>query len=407
MLSENAITGYCFIKLSEYRFDAWSHSYNCTGRSYSNVPADFLVFRGYTGHEHLDVFNLINMNGCVYDPYLGMFLSPDNYVQMPDATQGFNRYAYCFNNPLIMTDPSGDFIFSLYLGPVGAIIDAACWGAVINGGIYAVSTAITGQKWDWEQFGKSVAVGAISGAAGAGAGMLTQGLQVYGAIPGALIEGGIQGVAGGLAGGFGNVIMEDDWRAFGSGFAQGFITGFILGGISGGIEGYINAQNIGANPYTGKLYINQNTYSTPQKAGIPLQANPDEGCYASALEYADNGRGNHNAAYYRRLAGGAAGADAEQVARTAGIRINAAGRINNVVGYEQLGQQLRGGKEVLGAMGRDGVNHWVNITEIVTADKLRIVGGGYRRGVQSTSIWDPIVGHTSGPTSFFKILSLF
>jgi len=85
-------------------------------------------------------------------------------------------------------------------------------------------------------------VGGLSGAAGAGAGMLTQGLQVYGAIPGALIEGGIQGVAGGLAGGFGNVIMEDDWDAFGSGFEQGFVTGFILGGISGGIKGCLLAD---------------------------------------------------------------------------------------------------------------------------------------------------------------------
>jgi hypothetical protein len=134
---------------------------------------------------------------------------------------------YCLNNPLIYTDPSGEFIFTAFLGPVGAIIDAACWGAVINGGIYAASTAVTGQQWDWGQFGKSLAVGAISGAASGGAGLLTQGLQVYGAIPGAFIEGGIQGAAGGLAGGFGNVIMEDDWGAFGSGFAQGFATGLL------------------------------------------------------------------------------------------------------------------------------------------------------------------------------------
>jgi len=41
---------------------------------------------------------------------------------------------------------------------------------VINGGIYATATAITGQQWDWGQFGKSLAIGAISGAAGSGLG---------------------------------------------------------------------------------------------------------------------------------------------------------------------------------------------------------------------------------------------
>ncbi|GAB6013453.1 RHS repeat-associated core domain-containing protein [Viscerimonas tarda] len=37
----------------------------------------FKFYRGYTGHEHLPEFSLINMNGRVYDPVLGRFLSPD------------------------------------------------------------------------------------------------------------------------------------------------------------------------------------------------------------------------------------------------------------------------------------------------------------------------------------------
>ena len=48
------------------------------------------------------------MNGRVYDPVIAHFLSPDNNVQRPDNSQGFNRYSYCFNNPLIYTDPSGN-----------------------------------------------------------------------------------------------------------------------------------------------------------------------------------------------------------------------------------------------------------------------------------------------------------
>ncbi|MCL2597623.1 MAG: lamin tail domain-containing protein [Paludibacter sp.] len=67
--------------------------------------------RGYTGHEHLTALNLINMNGRIYDPVLARFLSPDPFVQAPDFTQGFNRYAYCLNNPFKYTDPSGDFFY--------------------------------------------------------------------------------------------------------------------------------------------------------------------------------------------------------------------------------------------------------------------------------------------------------
>ena len=77
------------------------------------------LHRGYTGHEMLSEFDIINMNqrsrsrsgesnGRLYDPVLGRFFSPDNYVQMPDNSQNFNRYSYCLNNPLKYTDLSGN-----------------------------------------------------------------------------------------------------------------------------------------------------------------------------------------------------------------------------------------------------------------------------------------------------------
>ena len=48
--------------------------------------------RGYTDHEHLDNLGIIHMNGRVYDPALGRFLSPDPIVQAPYDTQAQNRY---------------------------------------------------------------------------------------------------------------------------------------------------------------------------------------------------------------------------------------------------------------------------------------------------------------------------
>ena len=63
--------------------------------------------RGYTGHEHITLFGLINMNGRCYDPVMSSFLSVDRYVQNPSNSQNFNRYAYCMNNPLKYVDPTG------------------------------------------------------------------------------------------------------------------------------------------------------------------------------------------------------------------------------------------------------------------------------------------------------------
>ena len=65
--------------------------------------------RGYGSHEHLGDFGFINMNARLYDPALCRFLSPDPVVQSPFTPQNLNRYAFCLNNPLRYTDPSGMF----------------------------------------------------------------------------------------------------------------------------------------------------------------------------------------------------------------------------------------------------------------------------------------------------------
>lgn len=78
------------------------------GTTYSH---ESLLGRGYTGHEHFFEVGLIHMNGRMYDPQLGRFLSPDNFIQDPFNTQNYNRYGYVLNNPLMYIDPSGESFF--------------------------------------------------------------------------------------------------------------------------------------------------------------------------------------------------------------------------------------------------------------------------------------------------------
>ena len=63
--------------------------------------------RGFTGHEHLDRTGLVHMNGRLYDPLLGRFLSPDPIVANPADGQQWNLYSYAGNSPLSYVDPSG------------------------------------------------------------------------------------------------------------------------------------------------------------------------------------------------------------------------------------------------------------------------------------------------------------
>jgi RHS repeat-associated protein len=111
--------------IAEQNFDAWGRNRNPNNWTYNSVPtAPVWLYRGYTGHEHLPVFGLINMNGRLYDPIVGRMLSVDNFVHgSGTSTQGFNRYSYVLNNPLRYKDPSGE-------NPI--LLGAALIGGVAN-----------------------------------------------------------------------------------------------------------------------------------------------------------------------------------------------------------------------------------------------------------------------------------
>ena len=148
-------------------FDAWGRYRNPDSWDYSNTPLtfndDFYWLRGFTGHEHLSEFTLINMNGRLYDPVVGRMLSPDNYVQAAGYSQNYNRYSYAFNNPLRYTDLNGDVVFVAVPFIAGAIINATV------AGIYGYKSGHRGANLAFDIFYGAI-TGAISGGAGFGLG---------------------------------------------------------------------------------------------------------------------------------------------------------------------------------------------------------------------------------------------
>ena len=72
--------------------------------------------RGFTGHEQLDDIGLVHMNGRIFDPTLGVFLQADPMIQDGFNLQNYNRYGYCYNNPLTCTDPSGRSFWTSFRG---------------------------------------------------------------------------------------------------------------------------------------------------------------------------------------------------------------------------------------------------------------------------------------------------
>jgi RHS repeat-associated protein len=140
--------------LERYAYDPWGQRRNPDDWTESDSRTGWLLNRGYTGHEHLDAFAIINMNGRVYDPLTGMFLSPDPQLQDPGNWLNYNRYGYCYNNPLVYSDPTGEW----------AVVDDLV--AMGLGGLYNLgSNLLSGNVHSWGEVGGYFLTGMASGEA--------------------------------------------------------------------------------------------------------------------------------------------------------------------------------------------------------------------------------------------------
>ncbi len=227
----------------------------------------------YTGQELDRDLGLYNFNARLYDPVLGRFWSVDPKWQFASP------YIYAGNDPLLFTDPSGEFSMAalgVILGgaafavlgaaaivltagaatPWVALAGATVGGALLAGGMASVNYGIshrnehwTGKTWGgWAAtVGIQAAVGAVSGFTGAsmaassanavrqaGVAGTSQLLKTAGKI--GLVQGVIQGVGGGGGQLVGNLI--DDPKKWHDGVltatVSGFLTGFVSGGLIGG-----------------------------------------------------------------------------------------------------------------------------------------------------------------------------
>ncbi len=105
--SGNIIFKTSFDAFGSYREENWSSSILASSLASLRAQEDERTSRGYTDHEQLLSTGFIHMNGRVYDPRIGRFISPDPIVQAPTMSASYNRYSYVFNNPMGFTDPSG------------------------------------------------------------------------------------------------------------------------------------------------------------------------------------------------------------------------------------------------------------------------------------------------------------
>jgi len=233
--------------------------------------------RGFTGHEHLDEWGLVNMNGRIYNPDIGRFLSADPYVQFPQSTQGLDRYAYVQNNPLSATDPSGHGI----LGILGSIL------SIIPGPWQAVGYAMIAVDGFLEGGLRGMVMSALSMAASVQVGDLfgnvttKLGREALRAVTHGLAQGAISAAFGGrfgpafLSASFSSAAGSYSPRAGGAG-VRGTVFRVVRGAVIGGTASAIGGGKFANGAATGAFVqaFNHDRHGPQGRRRAPSEDDP-------------------------------------------------------------------------------------------------------------------------------------
>jgi RHS repeat-associated protein len=186
---------------------------------------------GFAG-EMQDPTGLLYLRARWYDPATGRFLTRDPFPGLATLPTTQHPYVYVGNNPINLTDPSGEIAPILLAVGVGAAI-----GGVGGGVGYALAHPggrpedYLGSGAFWGAGGVGAASGVVAGAVGFGVGGLVAGLPGLG---GAVVGGALTGAA---ASGVGQVTANlltpcVKWH---SGLGRTMFWGGVTGGIAGGV----------------------------------------------------------------------------------------------------------------------------------------------------------------------------
>ena len=115
--------------------------------------AGSFAWRGGEGSVSDREPNLVHMQARHYDPTLGRFIQADSLMLASFTTQGMNRYIYCENDSVNMSDPSGQGVgdwakaglkigLAILFAGVGLMMIAGAFGGLSIIGAFGAALAI-------------------------------------------------------------------------------------------------------------------------------------------------------------------------------------------------------------------------------------------------------------------------
>ena len=138
-------------QVAAYLYDPFGKVLSSSGTMAEINP---LRYRGYYQDSETGFYYL---QSRYYDPAICRFINADSYASTGQGLVGYNAFAYCLNNPVNKSDPTGHF----------GIIGIIAVGTVIGGLLGAFSAATTGGN-----IIESAIEGALTGALGSACGLL-------------------------------------------------------------------------------------------------------------------------------------------------------------------------------------------------------------------------------------------
>ena len=136
-------------KVVSYHYTAWGELLSASGSMYNTIGLyNPLRYRGYVYDRETGLYYV---SSRYYNPDICRWINADSVLPSAGGSPiGYNMFAYCFNNPVMHYDPTGNFPLLilaaavLLFTPVGGIAAQAVTSAVCYAGMAVASV------WDEE-----------------------------------------------------------------------------------------------------------------------------------------------------------------------------------------------------------------------------------------------------------------
>ncbi len=127
------------VRVIRYTYDAWGNPLSAIGMLADSVGLyNPLRYRGYVYDQETGLYYL---QSRYYNPQVGRFINADAFASTGQGVLGCNMFAYCLNNPVNASDPSGHEPITLFMFAKYAL-EAFVYSVIILGGLQIISTIL-------------------------------------------------------------------------------------------------------------------------------------------------------------------------------------------------------------------------------------------------------------------------